>query len=182
MTKIWMDLKGYEGKYQVSNQGEVFSVLRNRVLKGGKNRDGYIKHILITPTGKRKTELSHRLIALMFCEKKDGHNIVNHLNSIKDDNRSSNLEWTTVSGNTSHAYKNNESFKRLVLNNSKTGAEKRKMKIRVYKNDKEIGTFDSQYECAEALSINRKTIFNAMRENRETRQGYRIIEVGDAKC
>lgn len=35
MTEIWMDLKGYDGKYQVSNEGRIWSVYSNKVLKPG---------------------------------------------------------------------------------------------------------------------------------------------------
>jgi hypothetical protein len=46
----------------------------------------------------------HRLVAEAFCEKREGCNIVNHLNGIKSDNRAINLEWTTYDGNNKHAF------------------------------------------------------------------------------
>ena len=41
--EIWKDCKGYEGLYQVSNQGRVWNVKLQRYLKGGYDKDGYIR-------------------------------------------------------------------------------------------------------------------------------------------
>lgn len=35
MQEIWMDIRGYEGKYQISNLGQVKSLRNNIVLKNG---------------------------------------------------------------------------------------------------------------------------------------------------
>ena len=60
MQEIWKNIKGYEGHYQVSNTGKVKSlerteicggrakqrIRRERILKPGKDSDGYLKVIL----------------------------------------------------------------------------------------------------------------------------------------
>lgn len=33
MEEIWNDIKGYEGKYKVSNLGRIKSLRKNKVLK-----------------------------------------------------------------------------------------------------------------------------------------------------
>lgn len=42
MQEIWKDIKGYEGLYQVSNLGRVKGLKRNKILKPGKDKDGYL--------------------------------------------------------------------------------------------------------------------------------------------
>lgn len=74
-------------------------------MKPTKHCTGY--HIIGLIKNKKQTIYRyHRIVAMAFCEMKDGCNIVNHKNGIKTDNRSDNLEWTTVSGNTLHSFKN----------------------------------------------------------------------------
>ena len=33
MKEIWKDIKGYEGKYKVSNYGKIYSVKNDKILK-----------------------------------------------------------------------------------------------------------------------------------------------------
>lgn len=103
--EIWKDCKGYEGKYQVSSLGRVWSVKNQRVLKTY-DGNGYKKVDLIAKNGKRKKEYIHRLVALAFLPTpKDGENVVNHKNGIKYDDRVENLEWTDTKGNNQHSYR-----------------------------------------------------------------------------
>ena len=172
MTEIWMDLKGYHNKYQVSNKGRIWSVYKNRILKPKIDKDGYEEYCLTLPKGKRKTERGHRLVALMFCDKPEGYNVVNHKNMIKNDNRAINLEWSTVSLNTKHAYDNSEDIRNSTLRASKMGAEARKMIIKVSKDGELVGYFNGQQNCADQLGLNRKTIYNGMNSGISNRKGY----------
>lgn len=33
MKEIWKDIKGYEGKYKVSNYGKIYSIKNDKILK-----------------------------------------------------------------------------------------------------------------------------------------------------
>ena len=99
----------------MSNQGKVFSIRSNIILKPKINKDGYYEVNLYK--GKNNHRTVHRLVALHFVEMKEGCNVVNHLDSNKLNNNSNNLEWTTVSGNTKHCFQNNEKFRKQVLGN-----------------------------------------------------------------
>ena len=179
MTEIWMDLKGYNGKYQVSDKGRVWSCYRNRILKPKIDKDGYEEYCLTLPQGKRKYERGHRLVALMFCEKPDGYNVVNHKNMIKDDNRAENLEWSTVALNTKHAYHKSEAIRKRTTEASRLGADKTRMTLKVTRHGELVGFFEGQEQCAKELGISKKTIYNAVNSNMENRKGYafEVVEV-----
>jgi len=107
--EVWKAIQGYEGLYEVSNYGRFKSLLRvsyrnkDIIMKQTVHDSGYL--IIGLNFGKKqKVFRTHRIVASHFCEKKDGCDIVNHVNGIKTDNRASNLEWTTNSGNMIHAF------------------------------------------------------------------------------
>ncbi len=88
------------------------------------SKDGYLfnsetnKFLTISKTGKNYQYISikekrisiHRILAEMFLKKPkdiaDEDLIVNHIDGCKGNNNLSNLEWTTYSGNSLHAYQN----------------------------------------------------------------------------
>ncbi len=107
--EIWKDCKGYEGKYQVSNRGRVWSVYKQRVMKPYMG-NGYLKVDLIAKNGKRKKEYVHRLVALAFIDNLNNHPIVNHIDGNKQNNLVENLEWITQQKNMQHSY--------YILNNT----------------------------------------------------------------
>lgn len=115
--ETWRDVKGYEGKYQVSNFGNVRSVDRTfynacgvivtrkgTMLKPIQNRDGYIK-VTLHKDGKVHTALIHRLVAEAFVQNPNNHPQVNHKDGNKRNNGVFNLEWCSASSNMHHAKK-----------------------------------------------------------------------------
>ena len=106
--EVFKDIKGFEGKYQVSNMGNVKSLNFNntkkeRLLSTRGLSSGYPKVSL----GRKGNNHVHRLVAETFLNKPIGKDQVNHINGIKTDNRLSNLEWVTGSENMQHALKSN---------------------------------------------------------------------------
>lgn len=111
--EFWVDIPGYKGRYQINKNGSVKSLVyyyngyksacRNRILKPSKGRGGYLRVKLTDDKGSVKCCFVHRLVLLSFVGESSLQ--VNHINGIKTDNRLSNLEYVTHSGNMKHAYR-----------------------------------------------------------------------------
>ena len=93
-----MDIVGYNGRYEIDMNGNVFSYFRgNRnKMKNIISHDGYYK-IMLSYNKKREIFAVHRLVAYHFIENDDPDNKtqVHHINQIRTDNRIENLEWVT---------------------------------------------------------------------------------------
>lgn len=115
-----IDILGYDGKYQITEDGKIWSTQRyfdgtrqsagwhltGRWLKTVVNYRGYEQAGLLLPSGKRKYELVHRLVARTFIGEPPFRGaVVNHKNGIKTDNRVENLEWCTMKENIRHSIK-----------------------------------------------------------------------------
>ena len=114
MSEEWRDVVGYEGLYQVSDQGRVKSLerknssggtIKERILKPRINRDGYLR-LNLYAGGKQKTLAVHRLVCQAFHENTSTKPQINHINEIKTDNRACNLEWCTRIENCNHGSRN----------------------------------------------------------------------------
>lgn len=102
MTERWRPVVGYEGLYEVSDQGRVRSLPRHatsgRVLKLS-HRNGYARATL-SAAGRVAYPAVHRLVAYAFHgEPAAGQVLVRHLNGSPSDNRAVNLAWGTHSDN-----------------------------------------------------------------------------------
>jgi hypothetical protein len=160
-NEIWKDIPGYEGRYQVSDLGNVKSldiVLLKRdgkkVTKKGKIKAFYIdsagyKQVHLYMNGNAKHCKIHRLVADMFIKGKKENLQVNHINGIKTDNRACNLEWVTQEENMKHAY---SIGLQTPVNN---GLSK---KIAVLKNGIQIKEFPSIRELCREMNLDRRTV------------------------
>jgi hypothetical protein len=97
MNEIWVDILGYEGKYQVSNTGKVRSMNYNntgliRELKQKKNRYGYME-VKLSKNNKTKDYMVGRLVAIHFIPNTNYKEEVIHISKDATDNSVSNLKW-----------------------------------------------------------------------------------------
>lgn len=91
--------------YMVSTHGRVWSKVSCSFLKPDYDKDGYAKVGLTCSDGAVRHPFVHRLMLMVFDPQMGFRNLVcNHMDGNKQNNYMGNLEWTTVAGNTQHAY------------------------------------------------------------------------------
>ena len=103
--KHYKPICGYEEKYLISKEGNVYSAKSKKILKPTKNEKGYLS-IELRKDGKRKRVKIHRLVAEIFIPNTYGRKEINHIDGNKENNCVENLEWSTRSENLKHAYAN----------------------------------------------------------------------------
>lgn len=113
----WKDIKGYEGLYQCSNNGNIRSLDRYVYEHIGKkqfrkgqiiiprlNKNGYLQFAL-NKESKRKMVYVHVIIASTFLDNPNSFVTVNHKDGNKLNNCVENLEWCSYSDNNLHSYR-----------------------------------------------------------------------------
>lgn len=161
----WRDIPGFEGRYRVSNTGEVVSVITGRNLKPGLAH-GYLNVSLCSGRGKPQQALVHRLVLIAFSTNTHGKRTVNHLNGDRADNRLSNLEWATDSENHQHAYRvlGRKAHLATLRNSSRPCV--------ALKNGIVQATFPSAEAAAQHYTIRQRGVSRACRGERATYQGF----------
>ena len=113
--EIWEDITGYEGLYQVSDLGNIKSlskevsnrngvfVKKDKVLKKYQDKDGY-NTVNLYKNKEKKLYKVYRIVATQLIPNPENKPTVNHINSIRSDDRKVNLEWNTYSENNKHAF------------------------------------------------------------------------------
>jgi hypothetical protein len=109
MQEEWKPCIGFEGIYEISTLGKVKSLIRKgskieKIRKLQLRPDGYFS-VGLRKKSKTKNYFVHRLVAMAFIKNEDNKKIINHLDGVKNNNYYENLEWSTYSENTNHAYK-----------------------------------------------------------------------------
>jgi hypothetical protein len=157
--EIWKDIKGYEGLYQVSNEGRVKALSRvvksrwgtPKPLKEKEIREvvdslGYSR-LSLSKDGNVKAHKIHRLVAEAFLF---GEGQINHIDGNKQNNHVSNLEFCTQRENNIHA--------------QETGLKPSKYYIPIVCN--ETGEmFESQADLARSLGVSAVMVSSYVRGN-----------------
>lgn len=66
MDEEWKPIKGLERRYEISDQGEVRSLIKDKVMSTYINNSGYECIDLAIGNGERKKITIHRLVAFHF--------------------------------------------------------------------------------------------------------------------
>ena len=109
----WRAVPGYEGLYEISDYGNVKSLVgwngkryvpREKILTKTMTSTGYYK-VEIVRDGVRKSKKVHRLVGLAFIPNPDNKPYINHKDGNPLNNCIENLEWCTQKENIRHALK-----------------------------------------------------------------------------
>ena len=158
--EIFKDIPQYEGKYQISNQGRVWSVISQKYMKLQTNHNGYLVVGLKAKNGKYKIERVHRLVAMAFIPNPDKKPTVNHLNEDKTDHRVENLEWATMAEQNAYGTRMNK-IRKKISQYSLTGEL--------------IATYDSTVEAKNITGIPSSNIVNCANGKLKTAGGYKWV-------
>ena len=102
MNELWQPIEGYEGLYEVSDQGQVRSKAKGRILRPRASGPGY-SAVSLSKHGKVKNRYIHHLVAFAFIGKRPDGMDINHKDCDKENNAVSNLEYISHGENQRHA-------------------------------------------------------------------------------
>jgi hypothetical protein len=150
LLEHWKPVIGYEGLYEVSNCGGIYSVNSCCRMKWCFDRKGY-PIVYLWKSGKKKNPRIHKLVAATFIGKAPLGREVNHKDGWKANARRSNFEYITGEENRRHAVLMGVYQKRRKLSNEQV----RRIKTLA-------GTV-SNYELARMIGADRKTIWRIVK-------------------
>lgn len=151
--EIWADIEGYEGLYQVSTKGNVRNSRTGRVLKSGRDKDGYQLVSLYT-CGVSSTKKVHRLVAEAFVPNPENKPTVDHIDRNTSNNNVTNLRWATMR----EQYNNSNPLRpKTPIIATKDGIER---------------MFCSQASCVETLNLTGTHVTACLKGRRKTHKGY----------
>lgn len=174
--EVWVPVRGYETRYEVSNMGRV----RNHdghILKPIERR-GYLC-LNFCVNGVRKDVKIHRLVAEAFIPNPNELPCINHKDEDKHNNCADNLEWCTVQYNCNYGTHN------LRVSIGLTGKKKNwseegiakikrlrsKPVIGIHQQTGEVVRFSSAVEAGEN-GFNRWCVQRAVNGHMKTYRGY----------
>ena len=97
-------IAGWEGLYEITEDGKVYSLKRNIFLKPRLSMDGYNRVCLCNDKFRREYRVA-RLVAEAFLEKPFDKTQVNHKDYNRQNDTMDNLEWVTDYENTYYSFK-----------------------------------------------------------------------------
>ena len=190
MEEEWRTIEGFEGLYEVSSLGRVRSLDRvityvdgrkqnckGKIISQVKNSYGYMKVSLTNNERIRKTFLVHRLVAKAFIVNMENKAEVDHINTIKDDNRVENLRWVTPKENSNNELTKNHKSK---SQKGRVFSEESKKKMSEASKGKQLSEEhkkhikESQFKKVYCIELDK--VFNSIKEASEELNIYNISD------
>lgn len=106
------DIKGYEGLYAITEEGQVWSYYSKRFIKPYIRSNGYLQ-VLLSKGGIKKTYKVHRLVAEAYLPNPNNLPEVNHIDEDKTNNCVNNLEWCSHEYNVNYGRRNEKTSNSL---------------------------------------------------------------------
>jgi hypothetical protein len=163
---LWKEVVGYEGRYLISDEGDIYSLpkvvkgawLQKRkgkfLKKGKRGRKGQPQYefvVLVDCDGICHKESVHRLVAKAFVDNPNNLPEVNHKDENSLNNHADNLEWCDRQYNIEYS-----KGKPIVQ----------------YDGDNAIASYKSITYASKITGISRRNINNALRGYSKTAGGY----------
>jgi len=187
--EVWKAIPGYEGIYEVSDQGNIRSLDRyvyrptllwgqaamtfceGREMKPSRDRKGYLRVTLSNGCKKTaKTFPVHRLVAMAFIPNPDNLPQINHKDENKANNNVDNLEWCTNQYNCSYNGKGERGYQ--------NGASKYSKAVAKYdKEGNEVGRWRSYLAAAKANGVTQPSISHCAKTGAITHDGYTYRQI-----
>lgn len=177
----WKPVKGYEGLYEVSSEGEIKSLEKTRKNSKGQyiqkekmlaqslTSTGY-KKVELVRNGKKKSLKVHRLVAEAFIPKVEGKPYVNHKDGNQLNNSVDNLEWCTQAENVQHAYDMGLNGNKLDINWSEVAKQ--------YELGISSGKLAKKYNCSvTTITRNLRNLGIEVRATGESQNKYHLEEI-----
>lgn len=190
--EIWRDIAGYEGKYQVSNLGNIKNLNyrrtgKERPLKPIVKVDGRLK-VDLYKNGKQKEYLVHKLVANAFIPDKTNFKYVdekdklkyidnldnleiNHKDEHPKNNNVNNLEWCTRKYNNTYGTRCERAGK-MIAKANKNHPNKSKKVLQYDLNGNLIKEWPSTREIERQLGFDSSHIAGCCRGERKTAYGF----------
>lgn len=155
-----VDIKGYEGRYAITEDGQVWSYKSNRFMSPYYDAKGYLKVDIFDSDGKRYQARVHRLVAETFIPNPLGLETVNHKDENKQNNSVENLEWMSRADNV-----------RYGTGSQRSGISRRK---KIYCVELCV-EYDSLKQASEELGLSKGNLSTAIDNPKRTCGGYHWV-------
>ena len=161
------DIKGYEGLYAITEDGQVWNYRLKRFIKSYDNGFGYLK-ISLRKDKKVKKYYIHRLVAEAYIPNPDGLKYINHKDEDKHNCNVDNLEWCSARYNLTYG------SKQKTLNKPTTP-------ILVYCPETDT-VYPSLAEAARQLGVHKQSVYNCLHGlSDSTASGYHFLYANTLK-
>lgn len=177
MQEIWKDILGYEGKYQVSNLGNIKNLKylnsnKTKLMCLKKHNKGY-KQVELSKNHKTKTYLVHRLVAQAFIPNPNNYPLINHKDFNKQNNNVENLEWCNQSQNMKHSC---SKIRETCFTRKVTSHTPKKLFSKIFQYDKDnnlIKDWENICEIKNTLNYHPTSIKECCEGKRKQAYGYK---------
>lgn len=153
-------------KYEVYEDGRIWSYSRNKFLKPGTNKDGYKVVCLVDNEGNAKMYNLHRVVWEAITGKPIPEGMeINHISESKDENFFANLELVSHKQNINFGTRNSR------IGKKNTNNPKLSKSVGAYKNGELVMVFPSTME-AERNGYSHGAVSSCCIGERKSHKGY----------